>query len=398
MKELAINGGNPVFTKPFPTWPIYGEEEEKAVIDVVRSGKWGGTNRRLLPELEMKFSQMHEADFAIPVTNGTLGITVALQASGVEPGDEVIMPPYTFIATASSALLFGAIPVFADVEEDTLLMDPDKVEAAITEKTKAIVTVHLAGASSDLTRLKQIANNYGLPLIEDAAQAIGTEWKNKKVGAIGDFGTFSFQSGKNVTSGEGGMILTNDEELADTAWSITNVGRIRKGKWYQHERVGWNLRMTEFQAAILLAQLGRYKGQLEKRQNNARLLDQSINEIEGIKSIESYKETSAHSYHLYMFRITDAKERGIDKTEFSKRLTGEGIPVQNGYVSLNQNMAIVNEIEKRTGRKYLNHCPISEKAANEEVLWLPQNVLLAEEEDMTKIKFAIDKVIHSFQR
>jgi dTDP-4-amino-4,6-dideoxygalactose transaminase len=241
MDQLAVFGGTPVRTEPFPVWPIYGEEEEKLLLEVLRSQKWGGTGKSAvpelapkLPELELRFADMHEAKHAVSVVNGTIGITVALQAAGVRPGDEVIIPAYTFIATASSALLFGAIPVIVDVDPDTLLIDPDKVEAAITPKTKAIVAVHIAGAPADMTRLQSIAKRHNVRLLEDSAQGVGAEWDGRRVGAIGDLGTFSFQSGKNITAGEGGIILTNDDELADRAWSLANVGRIRQGGWYQH--------------------------------------------------------------------------------------------------------------------------------------------------------------------
>lgn len=228
---------------------------------MVRSGKWGGTGRVMLPELEEKFAALHDARYAVSIVNGTIGISVALMAAEVKTGDEVIMPSYTFIATATAALLYGAIPVFVDLEPDTLLLDPDKVEAAITPRTKAIVAVHIAGSPANMTRLKEIADKHGLKLIEDAVQAVGAQWEGRAAGAIGDMGTFSFQTSKNLTTGEGGIILTNDEALADRAWSLANVGRVRNGGWYQHEEIGWNLRMTEFQAAILLAQLTRLEEQ-----------------------------------------------------------------------------------------------------------------------------------------
>lgn len=229
MEKLAIFGGTPVRTESFPQWPIFDQLEERLILEVVRSGKWGGTGRVMLPELEEKFAAVHQAKHAISVVNGTVGITVALQAAGVQPGDEVIMPPYTFIATATSALMFGAIPVFVDVEENTMQLDPEKVEAAITPRTKAIVTVHIGGAPGNLTRLKEIAAKHNLRLLEDSAQAVGAQWEHAGVGAIGDLGTFSFQSSKNINAGEGGMILTNDDRLADLAWSYANVGRIREG-------------------------------------------------------------------------------------------------------------------------------------------------------------------------
>ena len=397
MEKLAIDGGTPVRTKPFPQWPIFGDLEERLILEVVRSGKWGGTGRVKLPELEEKFAAIHDAKHAVTVVNGTLAITVALQAAGVEPGDEVIMPPYTFIATASSALLFGAIPVFVDVEPDTLLIDPEKVEAAITPKTKAIVAVHIAGAPANLTRLKEIAAKHGLSLIEDSAQAVGAKWDGVGVGAQGDFGTFSFQSSKNINSGEGGIILTNNERLADQAWSIANVGRIRQGGWYQHERIGWNLRMTEFQAAILLAQLTRLEEQMATRERNAKLLTNLLNDIDGVRTLRSHPKATRHAYHLYMFALDSAFADRVEKADVIRKLNAEGIPVSAGYVSLNQNKAIIRETKKWLGEERVYSCPISERACDKEILWLAQNVLLGTEEDMHDIAKAVRKVIASYR-
>src|SRR5690625_5000602 len=199
MTKLAIDGGEPARKEPFPKWPIYGKEEEEQVLDVVRSGKWGGTGavhsseyQEKLAEFIDKFKDFQGADYGVPVVNGTMAITVALIACGVKAGDEVIMPSYTFIATATAALIFGAVPVFVDVEEDTLLIDPEKVEAAITPKTKAIMAVHIGGAVANMTRLKEISEKHDLALVEDAAQVVGAQWEGKGAGTLGDLGTFSF--------------------------------------------------------------------------------------------------------------------------------------------------------------------------------------------------------------
>lgn len=393
MNTLAINGGTPVRTNPFPKWPIFGKEEEELVLEVVRSGKWGGSTRNMLPVMEEKFAAMHDAKYAVSVVNGTIGLTVALQALGVQPGDEVIMPPYTFIATASCALLFGAIPVFVDVEPDTLLLDPDKVEAAITPRTKAIIAVHIAGASANMTRLGEIARKHGLGLLEDAAQGVGASWDGKPVGALGDFGSFSFQSGKNVTAGEGGILLTNDEKLADTAWSFANVGRVRNGAWYQHERVGWNLRMTEFQAAIVLAQLTRYDEQLRHRDRNAKLLGGLLADMPGLRTLRQDPRMTQHAHHMYMFALTPEAAERADKETFIRQVNAEGVPLHPGYVTLNKNGAIISDIEKWTGERREQFCPVSERFAEREGLWLHQNVLLGSEADMYDVAAALRKVL-----
>lgn len=395
MEKLAIDGGTPVRTKPFAEWPIYGELEQQLLLEVLHSGKWGGTGRIKLPELEEKFAAYHDAKRAVTVVNGTVAITVALQAAGVQPGDEVIMPPYTFIATASSALMFGAIPVFVDVDPETLLLDPDKVEAAITDKTKAIIAVHIAGAPANMTRLKEIAHKHRLKLIEDAAQAVGARWENVGVGAIGDLGTFSFQSSKNINSGEGGIILTNSEELADMAWSLSNVGRVRDGAWYQHEHIGWNLRMTEFQAAILLGQMTRLDEQIALREKNAALLTELLQDIEGVEVFKRDPRITTHAHHLYMFKIASGLTDRISKEDVIAKLNAEGIPVAAGYVPLNKNKAVLAEIEKWTGERREFSCPVSEKASEKEVLWIVQNMLLGDEQDIQDIAHGVRKVMQS---
>lgn len=392
MGKLTMDGGTPVRTKPFPKWPVFGEEEERQILEVVRSGHWGGTGRIKLPEFEEKFAAFHDAKYAVTCVNGTLAITIALKAAGVEAGDEVIIPPYTFIATATACLIFGAIPVFVDVEADTLLIDPEKVEKAITAKTKAIIAVHMAGAPANLTRLKEIAHKHGLKLIEDAAQAVGSQWEGTGVGAIGDIGTFSFQSSKNVTAGEGGIVLTNDEELGNRAWSIANVGRIREGRWYQHESIGWNLRMTEFQAAILLAQMERLEEQIERREKNAKDLTERLKQIDGVRVMRRDPRITRHAQHIFMFRIAPELADQVDKHDVIRKINAEGIPVTAGYVSLNQNDAVNAEIYKLTGERGVTSCPISERACDKEVLWLVQNTLLGDEEDVEDIAIAVEKV------
>jgi len=393
-EKLAIDGGTPVRLKPFPAWPIHGEEEEKLILEVVRSGKWNGTaGKVMLQQLEDRFAAMHGARHGIAVVNGTLGLTAALQAAGVGPGDEVIMPPYTFIATASSALLFGAIPVFVDVEPGTLLLDPNLVEAAITPRTKAIVAVHIAGAPADLPRLQAIAREHGLRLIEDAAQGVGAELDGVPVGAVGDAGSFSFQMGKNVTAGEGGLILTNDDALADGIWSLANVGRVRQGAWYQHERIGWNLRMTEFQAAILLAQLGRFDEQFRRRERSAALLNELLQAVDGIRVTPRDPRINKHAQHFYMLHLEPDLAARIGKEQIIRMLRAEGIPALPGYVSLNLNRAIIDDIKKWTGEERSWHCPVSERASGSEVLWLQQSVLLGDEADMHDIARAVRKVM-----
>lgn len=394
MQKLAIDGGNPVRTKPFDSWPVFGELEEQSVLDVIRSGNWGGYSPRKIKHFEEKFARLQDAAHAIAVSNGTVAISVALLAAGVDIGDEVIMTPYTFVATPTAALLIGAIPVFADVDEN-MLLDPEKVEAAITSRTKAIIPVHVAGAPANMSRLKEIAHKHRIAIIEDAAQAVGAKWEGTGVGALGDMGTFSLQSGKNLNCGEGGVILTNNPELAERAWSIHNCGRIREGAWYQHENIGWNFRLTELQAALAIAQLSRLEQQMAARESNAALLTQLLDEIAGIKTLKWDRRITRHAYHIYMLRVDPNLLGGQGKRELIQRMYAEGVPVSSGYIPLNQNQAIISRVEKLEGRERRDQCPNAEAASEKEMLWLGQNLLLGTEEDMHDIAHAFRKVTAS---
>jgi dTDP-4-amino-4,6-dideoxygalactose transaminase len=393
--RLAVDGGSPIRTHPFPEWPIFGELEEKLMLETVRSGNWGGVDPDKIKLFEEKFARLQDAKYAVTVNNGTVAISIALLAAGVDAGDEVIMPPYTFIATATAALMIGAIPVFVDVDE-SMLIDPDKVEAAITPATKAIIAVHIAGAPADMTRLRQIARTYKLTLIEDAAQAVAAKWEDQGVGALGDLGTFSLQSSKNLNSGEGGVIVSNDEELADHVWSIHNCGRVRNGRWYQHERIGWNFRFNEVQAALALAQLDRLEEQMEIRQRSANNLDGRLHQIEGIHPVKYDSRITKHANHLYMFKLDRDVTDRIVKEDFIRKLNAEGIPITAGYVPLNKNSAIIDRIHKLVGEVRTNSCPVAERASEHELLWLHQNVLLGSERDMEDIANGINKVIQSY--
>lgn len=397
-ETLAIHGGPPVRKRPFPDWPVFGEREETYVLEALRSGKWGGSGQvkragfqAKLPEWERRFAQLQGAKYGVSVVNGTMAITVALQAAGVKPGDEVIIPPYTFIASASAALLFGAVPVFADVKAETMQLDPEQVKRAITPRTRAVLTVHLGGGMGDMTRLKQVADSHGLALIEDAAQAIGARWDGIGAGAWGDAGTFSFQSSKNLTAGEGGIVLTSDPELMERAWSVANVGRVLGGAWYQHERIGWNLRMTEFQAAILLAQLDRLEEQLARRHRNAMLLDRLLGEVEGVRFVHR-NPRNRHGWHLYLFRLADRVTKRVSKAEWVRMVQAEGIPVSPGYFALNKHPAVMRSIRDWTGEHRAYPCPAAERLAEREAVWLGQQVLLDTEAGMEEVARAITKV------
>ena len=391
---LSINGGDPIRTQPFPQWPFHDDKEESALIEVLNSGVWGTLGPRV-QELATSFASFAGVAHSLPVFNGTVALEAALRALGIGAGDEVIVPPYTFVATVSSVLMVGGTPVFADIDSRTNCIDPGSIEAVISDRTRAIIPVHIAGLPADMDAIMAIAEKHRLAVIEDAAQAHGASWRGKQVGSIGNAGTFSFQLSKNITAGEGGMITTNSGELADACWSIHHCGRRRSGAWYEHERAGTNFRMTEWQAAILLCQIDRAAAQLQIRERRAAELDRLLAEVPGVQLFERDERVTGHAHHLYMFKFKSEEFSGVTKEHFIKALVAEGIPASSGYVEL-QKQALFNDPQvRRVLSRPIDYqsleLPEAERACRETV-WLPQNVLLGDEEDINQVAAAIKKI------
>ena len=268
MTELALNGGEPVVKGTLgKRWPIFDQREEKALLEVLRSGAWN--RREKVEAVGEAFAAYQDAKYGIPVANGTVALQCALKTAGVEAGDEVIVPALTFVATATSVVLVNAVPIIVDIDPLTYNISPEAVEAAITPRTRAIIPVHNGGYPADMDRIMEIADKHGLMVIEDCAHAHGSQWRGRGVGSIGHFGAFSFQMGKTLTCGEGGMVLTNDEELAKKAASFAQI----------------NMRMTNLQAALFLCQLERFDEQVEVRERNTAHLVEGMKTIRGVDPI-----------------------------------------------------------------------------------------------------------------
>lgn len=404
MAKLAIKGGKALRTKPFSDWPVWDDREEKALLEVLHSGKWWYGEK--VKEFENKFAAFQNAKFGITCANGTVALEISLLAAGIGAGDEVILPPYTFIATASSVLKVNAIPIFVDVESDTFNIDPGKIEEAITEKTRGIIPVHFFGYPADMDRILEIAKKHKLKVIEDAAHGWGTKWRGKGVGAWGLSGCFSFQYSKNITSSEGGIILTDDYEIAALCRSYSNVGRGQDKPWYEHYLLGSNHRMTEFQAALLVAQLTRLPEQNRIRQRNASFLDKELSKISGIKLPREEPRITQRAYHGYNFRyIASEFGNNLPRGKFLKALEAEGIPALSGYPHpLYKNPLF---LRKGTGPRFcpiscpyygkeIDYskvcCPAAEKLCNEEAVWFSHTMLLGNSDDMTDIVEAIKKI------
>jgi dTDP-4-amino-4,6-dideoxygalactose transaminase len=403
-KHLAIAGGTPVRTRPWPAWPVWDAQEEERLLAVLHSGQWGMTTGSTVQAFEEAWARVHQARFCVAVVNGTAALEIALRALEIGPGDEVIVPAYTFIATAAAVLRVGALPIFADIDPETYTLDPAAVEAALTPRTRALLPVHLAGQPADMDALLALARRHGLAVVEDAAQAHGAAWRGRRVGALGDLGTFSFQASKNITAGEGGAIVTDAERLYERVWSLHNVGRVRTADWrrqgwYEHALLGTNARLTAFQAAVLLAQLTRLEAHLARREAGAAFLDRALAEIPGLRPLRRDPRVTAHAHHLYIFRYDPQAFGGRSRAEFIAALLAEGIPASPGYGQpLHHSPAIRHEVAalcRRLGRAddpLARPLPVTERASFQEGVWLPQNVLLADESDLADIPEAIRKI------
>ena len=396
--DLAINGGQKTVTKNFD-WPLFDEKDIQAVSNVTASGQWGNPDcGGLVEKFEKEFAAYCGSKYAIACVNGSVSLRLALIASGVKPGEEVIVPPYSFIATASVVIECNCVPVFVDIHPDTYNLDPSKIEAAITSRTKAIIPVHFAGLACEMDAIMKIAKKYNLRVIEDAAHAHGGEYKGKKLGSIGDAGSFSFQSSKNLNAGEGGLVVTNDEKLYNMMNSLRNVGRVKGGQWYEHHYAGCNYRITQFQAALLSVQLTRLEEQTRVRDENGRYLNSLLESVDGITPLTRGHGETLHTYHLYIFRYDKTKFNGLSKEEFSRMLSAEGVPSFMGYpkplykqpLFQQKNFmcyAIPDDVD------YTNvHCPVTEKACYEEAVWILQHAMLGSKDDMNAFASAIRKI------
>ncbi|HOJ34108.1 MAG TPA: DegT/DnrJ/EryC1/StrS family aminotransferase [Candidatus Hydrogenedentes bacterium] len=388
-EKLALFGGEPVRSreKKWMTWPIYGEEERRALNEVLESGKWWYGDR--VKTFEQEYAAFQDARHCITASSGTTALEVCLQSLGLEPGDEVIVPAYTFIATASAVVRSGGIPVFVDVDE-TWNIDLKAVEKAMTAKTRAIIPVHFGGRICDMDALRQLASEKGISIIEDACHSWGGKWKGKGTGALGLGGVFSFQMSKNITSGEGGAITTDDDAFAETVRSITNCGRGGDGVWYGHVRVGTNVRMTEFQAAILSAQLTRLEAQTLLRERNGKILDENLSKIEGLTVQPGDPRITRRAYHLYCLRV-DADRFGCSRKRLVEAAQAEGLPLSVGYgMPLYKQPAFS---QSKNAERYAHcSCPVAEDLCYKSGMWLFHTILLGTEQDMQDIVNVFAKI------
>jgi len=400
MAELALAGGKKSKHKAFPIWPQYDEAERNALLEVLESRVWWRTPGTRTLAFEQEFAKFHGAKHGLAVTNGTAALEVAIAALGIGPGDEVIIPDFTFVATASAVLFTGALPVPVDVSPETWCIDPKLAEAAVTPRTKAIIAVHMGGHPADLDALGELARRKGIALIEDSSHAHATEWKGKRIGSHGTAGTFSFQASKLMTAGEGGMIITNDDAFEKQARSVHDCGRM-PGEWfYSHYIYGSNYRLSEWQGSVLSVQLTRLDAQTQRRHQNARLLDKLLGETPGITPQKLDPRCTRNGQYAYIFHVDSKQFAGASTERLIQAINAEGIPNQASYPPIHALDVFQNgEYRKRLSGSQATEPHASFKAnyphthrAAFETIWIPQPALLGDEEDIHEIAAAWRKI------
>lgn len=407
VNKLAVLGGRPVRSAPWPTWPVWQPAtDEERLLKVIRSGVWSRANT--VTEFEQKWAQMIGSKRCLSLVNGTNALITALTQSGIGGGDEVIVPPYTFIATVAAVLMTGAMPVFADIDPETFQIDPKHIEKKINSRTRAILPVHILGLPADMNHIMAIAKKHDLIVIEDACQAWLAEIDHKKVGTFGNAGCFSFQNSKNMAMGEGGAIVSDDDELMDRCFSFHNygnpygsmVGSVGAGA----VMLGTKLRLTEYQAAIGLAEIERLKEETNLRNENAAYLRAEIERIPGIIPYKLYDNVTKAAFHLFPFRYKKENFKGVSRASFLKALQAEGIPCSGGYAPLNKMPYLEHAFNTKNYKKMYseeqlninlyneqNECPENDCLCTE-AIWLSQNLLLGTRQDMDDIVNAIEKI------
>ncbi len=394
--HLALKGGAPVRRQPFTSWPVFGERERQLVLEVLESGRWsfGGPREE---EFARRFAEFCGATEAFCVANGSVSLEIALRALGVGPGDEVIVPAFTWVATAWAVVQVGATPVFADVREQDWCLDPASVRERLTPRARAIIPVHLYSQVAEMDEILEIARSASLWVVEDCAHAHGSRWGDRGVGTLGHIGSFSFQQSKGITSGEGGALVTNDGTLAQRIYGLKNCGRPRReGDPFGF---GGNYRITEFQAAILLAQLERLGDQLARKAEGVRVFRERIAAVPGIFPLAPKDRVTRQGMYALALRYDRRAFEGIPREVLIAALRAEGIPAQAPYSAVYRSPLWVSgrefvrgdgDLEERLG--LCARCPVAERVSEREGLTIPHEVFLGSQADLEDLVAGFEKV------
>lgn len=412
MSELAILGGPPTRTEPYPAWPVHDERDIAAVTTVIKSGRWGGFPYPgpQTAEFARRFAEMQGGGYAVPMANGTVTMEVALRAANIGWGDEVIVPAYTFQATAAAPMAAGAIPVIVDIDPQTYCIDPELVEAAITPQTKSIIPVHLSAQMADMDAIMEIAKRHDLIVVEDAAHAHAARWRGQGAGTFGHFGSFSLQSSKILTTGEGGVLLCRTPELAARAVSIIDCGRPHAEAEPHYEveshaeagqtfTMGANYRMTELQAALGNVALERFPEQARQREEMAAYLEESLSEVPGVRLLKRDPRHTTRSFYRYIFAI-QPEVFGTEHDVACYALAAEGIPCWQGYEAMHHydlfqpnlsRLPVPSAFPERFAFDKM-HLPEAERACEHEAIWLDECVFRAGRQGIDDAVAAIRKI------
>ena len=407
----AILGGPKAVRGKFPRWPEFDQTDRDSVMAALDSGVWwmyGHPDVKLstVEQFERKLAEAHKVRHAIAVTSGSMALEICMRAIGLQPGDEVITTPYTFFATSGCILNHYALPVYVDIDPTTYNLDPRQVEAAITDRTRAIMPVHFGGDIADMDAINAIARRHNLRVIEDAAQAQSSSLKTERYsGSFGDAAIFSFQASKALNCGEGGAILTNSDEMAELAWSLRNYGRKKDGQWYEHYRTGWNGRLSEISGALLLSQLPRLEDQTRRKMKNAAYFIDQLTGT-GLTPMRPIPQTEKRNHHLVLLRYDPSAWDGLPRAKFVAAIRAEGVEIGEGYLCPSYENEVFRAMDMSSARSpfmlgrskpidytsFRDTCPAASRACREEALFLPQAAFLGTCEQPDWILDAIRKL------
>ncbi len=397
MSKLAILGGDPVRRAPFARWPQHLPSDSARLQSVLESGHWGGfpVPSRYAAEFAENFAALHGARYGLCIANGTIALIAALKAAGIQFGDEVIVPAYTWDGTATAVLFAGGIPVFADIDPDTYCLDAVSVERAITPGTRAVIPVHLAMRFTDMDALAALAKTHHLKIIEDCAHAHGGAYRGRGAGSMGDLGCFSFQESKLMTAGEGGIVLTSDLAHFEHLQSQVNCGRASLTDQFEQRVLGSNYRMTEWQAAMLIGQLEMLPELAVRRATAARRLTEALSTLDGVRALPPQPGITRETNYCYVFQYSAPR---VGRDLFCAALEAEGIPCDGRfYEPVYRSPLFCSSPDISPQLRGVDYsgvsCPVSERAAYREAVWLPQFLLIGEDRDVDDVAAAIAKVL-----
>ena len=410
MGKLALTGGTPIVNRPLGSaWPVHDERDERALAEVLKSGAWTRSKSQgaesWVWQFEDAFAAFQDARHGVAVATGSSGMELVLKAVGVEPGDEVIIPAATWITVATAVITVGAAPVFVDIDPGAYNIDARKVAAAITPKTRAVFCVHNGGMPADMDALRAVADRHGVALVGDCAHAHGSQWQGRGVGAIEDAGVFSFQGSKVLPLGEGGMVLTDSEEIQARLFGYHHVNGIVGRPKPERSLPATNLRMTEWVGALGLVGLARLPDQVAAREANARYLRQGLAEIPGVDSLVWDSRVTRWSFYIWHWRFVPSEFENIQRDTFLAALKAEGVPASTGQTAPLYKHAALTEMDcGRTNfpfnaRVYgraldyaRNTCPETERIAATEALAFSHTLFLGPRENMDQILDAVRKI------